>query len=266
MKTFKSKITLVKNSRGCYILDTVKGCRACNSSNPFGCYGDCYASKIATRYGTDFSTTVKREFYKEKKQLYFFDFEDSSHLSAIVKEIKNADMPFVRIGEMGDPSEDWKHTINVCSAIQYSHKPIVIITKHWETISSNLLDDIRQMDICINTSVSALDSTDLLEHRLEQFNRLKHYCNSVLRIVTCDFNKNNVDGMRMSFIQDELLEKRPNINTVFRPSINNTLVTSGIINVKKVKFMGHMQYASCFDDDAYLGYCDTCPDQCGIKA
>jgi len=39
------KITLTKNSRGVYDLDSTKGCYCGTKQNPNGCYGDCYAAK-----------------------------------------------------------------------------------------------------------------------------------------------------------------------------------------------------------------------------
>jgi hypothetical protein len=237
MKTFKDRITLNRNSRGCYILDTVKGCRGCNPNRPRGCYDDCYAWNIAARYGRDFTQTVKRDFPQDKAQFGLFDFDDARHVSEIVQAIKRIDMPFIRIGEMGDPSEDWEHTLKVCGIISEARKPIVIITKHWESIPDRLLPDIRWLNLCINTSVSALDNEEELCHRLEQYNRVKQYCNSVLRIVSCDFNFDNPEGVRRIEIQDSLFRNNNTIDTVFRPSPQNPLVINGIINTKKVSFL-----------------------------
>lgn len=264
MKTYKQLITLNRNSRGCYILDTVKGCSGCNSKRPLGCYDNCYAQNIASRYGFDFTNTVDRVFDVDEKQLQFFDFKDTEHLSEIIKKIKKIDMPFVRIGEMGDPSENWEHTINVCSAISEAKKPIVVITKHWKTISDSLLDDIRMFDICINTSISALDTNEEIEHRLNQYNRLKPYCNSVLRIVSCDFNTDNEKGRALYNTQEKLFKNVNVIDTVFRPYKDNELVLQGIINVTKVKFLRSDVLASIYNKSAYLGMCNTCPDMCGV--
>ena len=266
MKTFKDKISLVKNGRGCYILDTVKGCSVCEKEKPNGCYGDCYAKNIASRYKFDFSNPIKRDFYKDEKQLMFFDFVDNGHLCDVIKQIKKKEVPFVRIGEMGDPSEDWDHTINVCSAISYAEKPIVIITKHWNTIPDYLLDSIRMIDLCINTSISALDSAEEIEHRLEQYHRLKKYCNSVLRIVSCDFNLDNPEGAIRAEIQEELFENENIIDTVFRPNIKNPLVINGVIKTIKIPFLKSKVLASVYNSKPYLGYCPTCPDMCGVKS
>lgn len=264
MKKYKHIITLSKNNRGCYIFDTVKGCSAVNKYNG-GCYGDCYAANIAYRYGFDFSDISKREFDLDKSgQLYFLDFYDVKHENKIIKQIKNISMPFVRIGEMGDPSECWQHTINMCKTISVAKKHIVIITKHWHIIPDRLLSKISELDLTINTSISALDSDLEIETRLKQFNRLKKYCNSVLRIVSCDFNKKNNEGNIRSIIQDKLFENKNVIDTVFRPSLNNPLVVNGVINTKHVKFLKSKVLASVFNDNTYFSNCSNCPEMCGI--
>ena len=265
MKKYKSEITLIKNNRGCYIIDTVKGRGGVNEENPRGCYGDCYANNIASRYGFDFRNTVNRDFKRDTEQLYLFGFKDQRHENEIIEMIKKIDMPFVRVGEMGDPSQDWEHTLNICEIIAQAKKKIVIITKHWKSIPENFLPKLKNLDITINTSVSALDDTIDLDYRLGQYNRLKPYCNSVLRIVSCEFNLENEIGQIRSFIQEKLFMNENIINTVFRPNINNPLVTNKIIIVKKVKFLKSSVLASCFGDAVYFGDCKHCPDMCGVK-
>ncbi len=263
MKTYKEAITLNRNNRGCYILDTVKGCPGGALYNGKGCYGACYAKNIADRYGFDFDKLMARKFENKSRQLWLFGLTDQTHTAKIIREIKKAAMPFIRIGEMGDPSVDWQHTLDICKQVLPAGKPIVIITKHWETIPDNMLKQVE--GLCINTSVSALDNEEQLEHRLYQFERLKNVCNSVLRIVSCDFNRDNVDGFDRAIIQDELFKMAPNIDTVFRPSANNYFVVKGIIKTEKVKFLKATVLASVFDKQTYLGDCGHCPDMCGIK-
>jgi len=258
MKTFKGRISLIRNARGCYILDTVKGCSVCSSEKPLGCYDNCYAKAIADRYRIDFGNPVKRDFYRDTEQLSLFGFEDSKHESELIREIRSIKMPFVRIGEMGDPSEDWKHTLKVCSIIKQAGKPIVIITKHWNVIPKELLPLVY--GVCINTSISAMDTLEERVHRLNQYNRLKPYCDSVLRIVSCSFN----DAETVA-IQDELFRNERTIDTVFRPNAKNRLVTDSVINVKKIKFLKANMLASIRDDSQYLGPCSTCPDMCGLN-
>jgi len=265
MKQWKNTIALNKNNRGCYILDTIKGCSACSKEKPNGCYGNCYAKNISSRYNFDFSNIVKRDFYKDKQQLYLFDYFDTKHVNKIIKKLKKIDMPFVRIGEMGDPSENWNHTINVCKMISVAKKSIVIITKHLNTIPNSLLTDIKKLDICINTSISALDTESEINHRLKLFSRLKKYCNSVLRIVSCDFNKSNIEGLKKYKIQEKLFKNDKVIDTIFRPNLNNNYVTSKMINVDKIMFLKKEVYASIYNTNTHFGYCSKCHDMCGIN-
>lgn len=262
MHTYKDVITLNRNSRGCYILDTVKGC-SCVQLKPGGCYGDCYAKHIADRYGFDFSRPVKREFERNTAQLYFAGFSDVSHEAQIIREIQAAQMPFVRIGEMGDPSEDWEHTVSVCEAVECAGKPVVIITKHWREMSESVLSRFSGLSVVFNTSVSALDSQEELRHRLSAHDRLSGAVKSALRVVSCSFSSTD-EGKKRNEIQDGLLTRDKVIDTIFRPSTKNPFLTSGIITAKKVRFLGAQSLASMHDEDAFIGYCQDCPEQCGI--
>jgi hypothetical protein len=262
MKQFKDIITLARNSRGCFILDTIKGCSGVSSDRPRGCYGDCYANNIASRYRIDFTSPIKRDFVKDKIQLRLFDFDDARHTKDITNAISKIDMPFVRIGEMGDPSEDWEHTINICNIIRAAGKRIVIITKHWHPIHYKLLSLLS--GLYINTSISALDTDEEIEYRLSQFNRLKPYCNSTLRVVSCDFNQQSEEGKRRLIIQDRLFENIPIIDTVFRPIASNQYLANGVIFAERVKFLGAYMLASMRNKSAFLGYCKDCPDMCGL--
>lgn len=265
MKSYKKEITLNKNSRGCFILDTIKGCQTCLKNNENGCYGECYAKNIADRYGFDFSRSTKRDFKSYDRQLMFFDFKDESHLSSVIKKIKKSEALFIRIGEMGDPSEDWDHTIKICEQISCAGKPIVIVTKHWNILSDEFLKKIKKMNICINTSISALDTEEQFSHRISQFYRLKPFCKSVLRVVSCDFNKENEEGLSRSILQDELFSHVPNIDTIFRCKKTNPLVLNDVIKIKKIKFLSSFVYASVFNKKTYFGLCNECPDMCGIN-
>jgi len=260
---YKSIITLNKNNRGCYILDTVKGCSYAGVKSG-GCYGDCYAANIAKRYGFDFSNPVKRYFIEDDQQLYFNDFHDVKHEATIINQIKNIDMPFVRIGEMGDPSDYWEHTFDVCKNISIAMKKIVIITKHLKTIPDNLLYLLND-NIIINTSISALDSKKQIKHRLKQYNRLKPYCKSVLRVVTCDFNLKDNLGIYLNKIQNKLLKNDSVIETIFRPSMKNDLVQNHTINVIMKQFLKSEVLCSIRDKNVFFGYCSECKEMCGVN-
>ena len=237
------------------------------SHNPNGCYSDCYAARTAKRYGLDFSKSVKR------------NFRNASHLAGIVRQLKRIDMPFVRIGCSGDPSEDWDHTIGVCLDIceiaraQSEFWPllwrgfrnqIVIITRHWNILTEAHLRGMSQMNICVNTSVSAMDSPQEIYRSLSQYARLAPFCKSVLRVITCNFNRNNEHGRFMGEVQSELLRNPNVLETVFRPSPDNELVVSGAIIAKRAKFLSGYGLASKRLENIYFGYCQTCPEKCGF--
>lgn len=264
MKVYKNKITLIRNNRGCYIIDTIKGCSLC-MDNYLGCYDNCYAANIAKRYNFNFSNPVYRDFEKDNNQINLCGFLNTNHESIIIKKIKRIKMPFVRIGEMGEPSENWEHTFNICEVISKAKKPIVIITKHINKIPLDFLQKLNDLNICINTSISALDSDNNIKYRLEQYEILKSYCKSILRVVTCDFNKNSYEGKIFSAKQNILLKRSNVIETVFRPYKTNRLVKDNIINVSMQKFLKSKVIASKNKDSTYFGYCYNCPDMCGIN-
>lgn len=263
MKQYKDTISLSKNERGIWDLDTIKGCASGLLENENGCYNDCYAYKTAKRYGIDFSKSIERNFL------------DYNHLQSIIKKIEKIDMPFIRIGCSGDPAENWEHTIKIIKQIRdnsqltlfdiSSTKQIVIITRHWNILTDNQLNEIKKYNICINTSVSALDNDKLINTSLEQYKRLKTYCKSVLRVVTADFNTNNLIGKIKHDIQNELLKNDMVIDTVFRPSSNNKFLTSGIINAQKMSFMKSKQLISKFNKKAFVGKCKNCLEMCGLN-
>lgn len=263
MKKYKEIISLSKNGRGIWDLDTTKGCKSGLEYNEKGCYNDCYAFKIAKRYGIDFSKTILR------------NFESESHKQSIIKSIEKIDMPFVRIGCSGDPSENWEHTINIIEQLRTSNqlslfdisskKQIVIITKHWKTLTDKQLIKISKYNICINTSVSALDDIEMIEKTVNEYNRLKPFCKSVLRIVSCDFNLENKKGKELFEIQKNLFMNENVLDTVFRPSLNNYFVKENIIKIKKMSFNKSLSYVSKYNKKAFTGKCENCLEMCGLN-
>lgn len=254
MREYSNKISLTRNSRGIYSLDTSIGCSSGMSNEVNGCYNDCYAAKSSKIYGYDFSKTILRDFVNEK------------HRQSILNKINKAKLDFIRIGCSGDPSENWEHTISILKKIDKCNKQIVIITRHWTNLTDEQLKYLSTINICINTSSSALDKPHILKNCLEQYNRLKPYCKSILRIVSCDFNINNVIGHNLFKIQQELFLNEDTIDTVFRPSKKNRLVTDGVINTSIVRFMDNDKtLVSKFSKSTYLGKCSTCKEMCGVN-
>ena len=263
MKTYNDIISLTKNKRGIWDLDTIKGCKSGAENDTKGCYSDCYAMKTANRYGIDFSVSINRNFLNKE------------HRNLIVNQIKKIDMPFIRIGCSGDPSEDWQHTLNIINQLKDEKqlslfdfndtKQIVIITRHWKTLTDNQLKEIAKYNVCINTSVSALDTECLIKNSIEQYERLKPYCKSILRIISCDFNEQNDTGKKLAEIQRKLFKNVGILDTVFRPSKSNYFVQNGIINVKKMAFMKSKTLVSKFNKKAFLGKCSACVEMCGLN-
>lgn len=260
MKSYKTTISLNCNSRGVYSLDPIMGCHSGTKENKNGCYNDCYAVKAARIHGYDFSKVVLR------------DFESESHCAHIVNDIDRIPLPFVRMGTMGDPSENWEHTLKICRSIQEKQlrlfdraKQIVIITKHWHNLTDSELLSLENYNICVNTSVSALDNFDVLENGLEQFERLKPYCKSILRIVSADFNQDNKMGAALAKIQEDLFSYGSTLDTVLRVNKHNPYVKQGVIKIKESKFLGKKQWISKYNKKTYIGHCSTCREMCGVN-
>lgn len=252
MRNYSNKIALIENQRGIYCLDTSIGCASGMANTEGGCYNDCYAAKSAKIYGYDFSKTVLRYF------------ENRKHERQIITQINNVKMPFIRIGCSGDPSENWEHCFSILNVICKSLKEIVIITKHWTNLTDSQLLQLSKINVCINTSVSALDKPELLNNSLTQYNRLKPFCSSVLRIVSCDFNLDNKIGHQLHILQKSLFANENNIDTIFRPSKRNALVTDGVINAKVGVFNGSKQLMSKYNRKTYSGKCSSCKEMCGV--
>lgn len=253
MRNYSNIISLTKNARGIYCLDTSIGCESGMKNEIGGCYNDCYSANASKRYGYDFSKTILRDFKNEK------------HRIEIVNKINKIKLDFVRIGCSGDPSEDWDHTVSILKKIDKCNKQIVIITRHWTTLKQSHLDYFATINICINTSASALDKPEILNNCLNEYNRLKKYCKSILRIVSCDFNLENTTGHALAKIQADLFKNESTLDTVFRPNKNNKLINNGIINITKGKFLNSKQIVSKFNKKTYLGKCSSCNEMCGLN-
>jgi len=252
MREYTNTITFTKNVRGVYSLDPIIGCSSGMAENEKGCYGDCYAARYSKKYGYDFSKNVLRHFKSNK------------HIASIVKQINKISLPFIRMGTSGEPSEDWEHTISIIEQLGIVNKEIVIITKHWKQLTDEQLIRLSKFSVCVNTSISALDGK-MLEVGLAEYERLKPFCRSVLRVVSCDFNLDSLEGQRLDRIQENIFKKYDVLDTVLRVSLNNPLVTEGIINTHKTKFLGKPCNISKRFKKTYIGGCDNCIEMCGVK-
>lgn len=253
MREYSTKISLTKNSRGIYSLDPSIGCSSGMANEKGGCYNDCYAAKSSKLYGYDFSKTV------------FRDFENEYHRRAIIRQINKSKLDFIRMGTSGDPSENWDHTIKILKSIDKCNKQIVVITKHWTNLTIDQLKYFGTINICVNTSVSALDKTNLIDNGIIQYNVLKHYCKSILRVVSADFNMENETGHRLAKVQSMLFKNDNTLDTVLRVNKRNDLVKNRIINVSESKFLGKKATISKFNRKTFFSKCSNCIEMCGIN-
>ena len=252
MREYSNTISLTKNSRGLYSIDPIFGCST-GMEKDGGCFNDCYSARISKKYGYDFSKNVKRSF------------KNDAHIKGIINKINKINLDFIRMGSNGDPSEDWEHTLDIIKSLSVINKQIIIITRHWNKLTNEQLIELSKHNICINTSISAIDIPKELEENLYQYERLKKYCKSILRVVSFDFNLENKDGFKFNEVQKQLFKKYEMIDTVFRAYKTNTLVKEGVINIKETKFLGKKCYVSKNNRKAYFGSCNNCLEMCGLK-
>lgn len=253
-KIYKHILTAVENEKGVLDVDTVKGCSSGMNAYPNGgCYGECYANKIATRYGIDFTTSVSRKLTSNNYGDVFFI-------------VKNYYAIWYRIGTSGDPSLDWENTISVCEALQGTGKIPVIITKHWKTLTDNDILRLKNVSAVINTSTSGLDTDAEIKHRVRQINRLKDFgVRSINRVVTCKFGSSDW-AVKCNEKQNYLLSISQIIDNPLRASKTNERVINGdIILTKKEESVGGGKLVSLNNASTYLGTCEKCPDQCGVE-
>jgi len=253
-KNYLPILTAIENHKGVLDVDTVKGCTLGMRSNPDGgCYGECYANKIANRYGIDFSVSVKRELRPSNRVDVFCAVRD--HYSS-----------WYRIGTTGEPCHDWGHTVDVCEALQKTGKTPVIITKHWIVISDEQISRLKKVGAVVNTSVSGLDTSAQIKHRVSQFKRLSAGgVRSVMRVVTCQYGR-SIWALEANKKQDYLMSFTPMIDNPLRADKSNERVLSGDIILTRVdEAIGGGKLVSLHRSDVYLGKCLNCPDQCGVQ-
>lgn len=234
-------------------VDTVKGCTAGMNARPgTGCYGGCYAAKIAIYRGIDFSQAVTRKVFSK------------TQARAIERAVSSAPEGFFRIGVMGDPCHAWEETVKTVEWLCEFARPVVI-TKHWRVASDDQLRRLSKCHTALNTSISALDTPQELKHRKAQFFRFKLLGgNSVARIVSCDFIESSIEGERMKKIQDELFTLRPTLDNPLRVPKNHPLVTGGVIHLTVMKDLESERTISISNKETYIGHCAGCPDVCGL--
>ena len=234
-------------------VDTVKGCAEGMRSHPYGgCYGDCYACRVARYRGFDFAVNVNR------------GFSDREHLATVRNILAAHVRPWYRVGVFGDPSADWKHTVSTLWYLRDGGRTPVVVTKHWHALDDAQITTLGSLNAVVHTSVSGMDSDAELKHRTAQHERLKTAGLRVnYRVVTCDYGDSEW-ASACAARQECLLACEGVIETPFRPSKTNAHVVNGdILTVHRKDSIGGTT-VSLRSPDSHLGSCDDCPDHCGV--
>lgn len=253
-RTYKAILTVVENAKGVLDVDTVKGCACGMAAYPgTGCYGECYARKGADRYGVDFATAVSRKLTPSTRDDVFCSVRDFR-------------ANWYRIGVSGDPCHDWENTVEVCEFLKPTGKIPVIITKHWRILSDAQVQRLKAVGAVFNTSLSGLDTDAEIKHRVKQMFRMREAgMDSACRIVSCKFGASEW-AQEAQKKQDYLFSLGQVIDNPLRATKSNPRVLSGDIILERAdEAIGGGKLISLHKDGIYLGKCEGCPDQCGVK-
>lgn len=250
---YSNRLSVSINRKGVIDVDTVKGCTHGMTAHPMGgCYGLCYANKIASAYGYDFPVATSRKPLDVERPL-------------IERQLKKHEATWFRIGTMGDPCHDWENTIEVCEWLHKIKIP-VIVTKHWIELTTDQLIRLVKCNVVINTSISALDTKQERIHRITQFDRVHDAgLASVLRIVSAHFG-NTKKGKKLAAIQDQLFKYagcRVIDNPLRIPSTDPRVISGDIVVEKRID-IEHECSMSITNPNTHIGPCSSCPDQCGV--
>ncbi len=254
-RRYHEALTASINQKGVIDVDTVKGCTLGMRARPeAGCYDDCYAQRIANRYGIAFEQSVSRGFVDQWQ-----------HRDAIVRQLRAFPATWYRIGVMGDPCHDWDHTLSVIRQLRPAEMTAVIITKHWIKLTDGHISQLLDLDVVMNTSTSGFDTDAEMHHRVRQYERLRdHGIRSVNRVVTAEYADTEW-GRAAKAKQDYLLTLLPVIDNPLRVSPTNPRVLSGDIKTtRRLDSVGGGTLVSLHKPTVYLGSCSACPDQCGV--
>ena len=255
LRRYGRVLTAAENGKGVMDVDTVKGCTMGMAAYPAGgCYGECYARKIAAFRGFDFAVSVSRRF------------SDREHAATLRNIITAHPASWYRVGTHGDPCHDWDATITALKGLWHCHKTPVVITKHWSALTDVELERMAKLKLGVvfNTSVSGMDTDKEVAHRVEQMERLAGYgFRSLLRVVTCQYGMSEwARGCRDK--QDYLLSFADVIDNPLRASNVNARVLAGdIVLTRRRDSVGGGKFVSLHRPSVYLGRCEDCPDQCG---
>lgn len=152
-------------------IDIHRGCPGCELKD-----APCYAAKGAARVGINFFHPVKRPL-------------DEKFLE---KQLKNYNLPWIRVGCISDPSLNWKTTIKVCEILHDHGKIPVIVTKTYTELKADYVTKLLDSEAILQVSTSAFANDTA--HRERIFNLLKadrYGLRTSLRLNTAAFPANS---------------------------------------------------------------------------
>lgn len=254
LRRYRDVLTADVNEKGVLDVDVVKGCTAGMGARPDGgCYNACYAATIAKFRGLDFKRSVVRKVYSR------------AQAEQIERAVKASPQGFFRIGTMGDPCHAWPETVETVQWLAPYAVP-VIVTKHWMKATDEQFRALIECGTVLNTSVSALDTARELRHREAQMARYASLGgHSMARVVSCDFNMDNAEGVRMAAVQERLFAYPYVIDNPLRVPATHPLVKAGVIKLVVQRDLNSERTISIARADAYVGSCEGCPDKCGLS-
>jgi hypothetical protein len=261
MKRYRSNLTASINRKGVLDIDAYKGCdMGVAKYGENGCYGLCYAAKVAKLNGFNFANGSRRSLQRNSHQGSMFC---KLGKRAIYNMVKAHYLDWFRIGTMGDPSHSWDDTADICEWLGHLKTP-VIVTKHWIKCEEIVLKRILKSGAVLNTSISALDGDREILNRIEEHNRFsKAGIRSVFRIVSCKFGDTE-NGSILAERQKRLFSMGKSIDNPLRIGASDQRVLCGDIVVSRVTDMNTKTWISVNNKSAYIGICKNCPDQCGL--
>lgn len=186
MKKYKKiTIDISGNRKTSNAIDTVRGCTGA-AKRKGGCYGSCYAAKLAHMAGIDFSKPVR-------------NILDEARLE---KQLAKNESTWIRIGVSGDPSLNWKDTVRVCELTRAAGKIPVLMTKAWVKPTDEMLKKLAACKTQLQISISALDTKKELLRRLDTLRRyaILYKDGCTFKVTTAPFS-----DPKIKHRQDELM-------------------------------------------------------------
>lgn len=239
------------------VLDTVRGCVGTRVTNG-GCYGQCYAAKMAKMSGVNFSVPVSMEL-------------DPAVLRRALRKVKEN---WIRIGVSGDPSLDWTLTLDTCKIIHDEGKVPVIITKGWHSLTDEQMLSMLRSGTILHVSCSGDDGVPMFNTRTKLMQRyLDLGGRTICRIISSAWTGEHaaMQERYMTWCKDHKINVLETPLRIYRTNphyLEGRMIKDKMkkhVSPYSGKFDGALTAGRMFQGPD-VGYCDTacgdCPNQC----